>query len=670
MPHPVYRLRVTHASTGVEETYGNDVLGEGQYALALRAARGSVELASLTVSFLSGSFLGAGSKPFVPRGLHRATVEVSEDGGSSWAASIDGVVTYEGVSDGSPLETDGGLKTPLRWWTATVKQDASERMWKALGDVDLPDLAADLVTDGSHVDIGFERITGSGDEAVTCRMWRIRDTILAALDAAGVAVSGTFPDVFPWERRYDDVSGGDPVTRLHRKAETDTRAVLVGRPQLTGAPSPLYGSHPTMPEENAAWLLALVQDAMQLLLVPRYDAYPAAGLTLEAVDARALEDPQSLPSLESVTAHVFDGWRRTTEPALDDGERLGDFAMVYGGGPDGSATDGADTPIPLVAAYASSRVALAGTAGERTVENADVMEMDWRLCAHNSVVNVATTASPGYNETTRRGVPVFGVEESYLAASGGTPEQEGDPSIVRLVVAERATTGDPWRSVSSRSGTRTIGGRVTSMEAWAIELYRRQDLRAGDVDVLTCAVGLGAVDLGAIKPGQPAAGITHDALRYVVREVQPDFDAGRVDLRAVRPTGGWNPEPASGDTGPGNTSGGTGAAELDPTVAVVLDREETTGPDGPADLVTYYSFRMDVEVPPESAAPESIELDFTPATVMEIVTQPTPYRLTASRTDEAAGHGGTHPQDGTLCRARAHYAGGRTSSWVSVTASE
>ncbi|MEM1055190.1 MAG: hypothetical protein AAGI52_06670 [Bacteroidota bacterium] len=659
------RLRITSDTTSTEEVYEDARIGARDIEDVIRAADGEVELPNLTLSIDSDSFLGAASKPLVPRGRHRAIIEVSRDAGP-WEAVVDGIVTYETVGDGRAY--GGGDKTQTlarRTWSVRVVNDAMRRVWEALEAVSLQDVAPQLEADVLEESVPFKRTEGGGTTtAITCTMYPLVAALAEALDQADVGVVGSLSDPFPWERLYDDGA----TLRLARDGESNLRRVLIGRPQLQGAPADadLHGLYPTMPQEHGAWLLDEWRKMQELRLSARYAAYPNAGIEIEIADVQAQRDPTA-PAFQEIESLADDGWRRRTQSRDIDGQLIGDAAMVYGGGPDGSAVEDADRQPLLRATYASSRIALTGTPGEREVDNRSTFTFPFRLAAHVDIAtSIRSTAHPGYSETVHRGTPVFDITTAYVGPSGPTAEQDGDGDRVMILVAERDLATDPWKSVDRREASRTAGVPLQDMELWASGLYRRHALTIGDVDVVTCSLLEDDLDLANIDVGDPRAGVLFDGDEYAVVAIERNRDTKNVALTLHRPSGGWAVVPASGESGAGNTQ--TGAQQLAPNVSVVeISRDETT--DELGDPITYFTLEFLAEVPAESAPPTGIQVRFAPNLLFDLTTSG-PYVLRAYRQESEPGHGAAHSMEGQQFEARAVYGNGFATAWQSVTASE
>lgn len=643
------RLRISHALTAEVFEYADDTLGDETLERIRQATDGGIEVGEMTIVLASTSLLGAQRKRDVPSGRHRAAVETSTDEGATWSAIIEGTALYEDVSHGRRY-ADG-----TRDWTLVVRDDALDRAWDALGALDLQDVAEAMVTAAS----GYEEVAGARMESdppapvsQISRWWRLADTVATSITEAGLVVTGPLPEAFPHQVLWFD---GEPA-RLHSEAPV----VVFGRPHLVGAPEALHGPHPTMPQWTAAELLNLWMEHQQLGMSASYGAFPSAHVSVSLRDPWRREDPDAPLALPAIDDVVLDDWDWETEAGQLDGEPVGDFAIEYDGGVDGSALDGAALQTPARGSYAASRVALGGEAPERETLNETGIVFDWRLCSLADDVTLTRSLASGYAEDVTHGRPAYSVQEAYRPAEGQTAQQDGEGDIVRLV-SLLDVSGD-WRAIYERTpAAPATGERTASMELWAIDLFRRFALAYGDLDVVRASLPLETLP-SVLQLLELSGGLSFDALSWAVRSVREDHDAETAEIELVRPSGGWAAEPAPDD-------GVAGVPEEVPSLTGYLDSSLTTDDQG---QTTYYLYTAAfvASVPEDSATPVSVEWEFDPARSFSVDAEP--RRATATTTD--AGNEGEpeedpHPLAGQQARVRAIYRSGPTAwtPWVTAT---
>ena len=410
-------------------------------------------------------------------------------------------------------------------WSLTVRQLAEETAAEALDAVRVGDVLGALPA-GVAQALVVAQYTGYvwdpwvyGQAAV----YRLAGLVEACVAAAGVTLGAALPAPFPF-------AGPEPYP-----AGLPPSDVVVG--------SPFVGDRGL-----ARWtgkdLLDAWVGADRLSVSAAYAAYPSADLVL-AVSRPAASDPAELPP--AVDGLLGDDWARSTEPAVDDGEPVGDLGVVYHGGVDGSWTGGARRPaIPPLddAVYAAPSWAVGPEGdgpdelGVRRAVLGDVVELSWKL-----------------------GLVSGDADRSVVAAGPGAVAL-GPPVVMPALGADAVyvwsvnEVGGEWLAVEVRTYSSASDPPPADLrhELWAREIFARLAAETASQLVVSgtlLAPALVAPSGGAGSPDAPyapalgdlARGLSLEGRPYAVRRWVED-EHGVVDLEMARPVA--VPAPARG----------------------------------------------------------------------------------------------------------------------------
>ncbi len=460
---PVAELRITDATTGTEDVVGDGQFSDAEVSRIVEVADGDIDRGDVGVSVLAPSVLGASSKP-LPPGRHRALLTL--DG----SVIVDGTVSNEQTSVGPPYVLPAA---GTRDWGLVVRETAAEEAVR-VGDV------VGALPAGVEVSVEAAVSTGFGTEPTTAVVYRLAGLVRAGMEAAGLVVAALPPTFGGY-----DVAVGSPA------AEPSSYKGLFGW---------------TVADLWDAWVAA-----QRLARSAEYAPYPSRDVVVTGRAAHWVEPtPEQAAALPQIDALV-DGWRWTTEPAVDEGKPMSDLALVYSGGPDGSWVEGA-VRVPDVATYAAPFWRLGQPErgyrpaqdrrvyerGLRTVQNERTLELGWRL-----------------------GQVAAGVDQDGATVHGPALYDVTDEGEGIYLWSLHTTAGGDVRAVAYRD----VAGLPTH-ELWARELYARLALEAGDIDVVRGIEVLRSQVLDAdgaeYEPAllDPARGIGLEGRAWAARSVE------------------------------------------------------------------------------------------------------------------------------------------------------
>ena len=637
MIQPQARLRITHASTGVEHVYGNDLLSDDAIRTARQLAEGGVEPQAVTVTLTTPELLGAERKP-LPGGRHRAVLEV--DAGAGYQEVAGGTVSNEAASHGARYD-DG------RAWTITLSDTSLDEMWEALEAVQLRGAVASRVdAAGGRTDIETVGVDGAGLVPTTVGAWSLAAMTAEAFATAGVAVEDALPAPF--------------ACGAYAAHPLDVR-LFAPRPDPDGSGT---GPNRHIPDWTGAQLLELRQVAEGLVVEASYAAYPARSITARlrcgdwAPPVEGSPEYDALPDLDGTDDRLYEDHDWSTEPGETDGVVLDDLAVTWQGGPDGGyiADDEVLETVPQ-ATYAAPTYALGGKRepgrdGGREVLNGQHLELTALLPAYEaSSVQTVQRTQGGRTED---------VDFAHPAWDAG--DGEPDESAI-YVISHLAVEGLSASAIVERRVVDPAPGTLTpTMELWARELYPMVATTYGDADRLDLDVPDDALDVDQIVLGDPTAGVRCEGLVWAVASVDHDHDAGTLSLSLERPAGATVAPQAGGESG-----------RYEPAPTLTADAYQYQDTDDQGQSV-YVVDAVEVVASVEAAAdvPAAIPVQrLAGGDWVAVSTVARGQRSVAhsDESDQAPGANDPNIFDGTSWPARDEYPSGTVTDWVETLAS-
>lgn len=604
-------LRITNAATGVEEVYTDVDLAEGALDEREAVQDGEREIDSAEVGVHTALLLGAATKHTFPSGYHRARLESDGD------TVIDGMVRGETISHGRLY---AGAGTAERLWTVTVEQAALDQIVAELEAVQLRDLESSgaLATLPTYA-VTHRLQTGSGLESYEVVCYSVADLIGAAVGALPDVAPLALPDLFPYAVSY--IGGGE----VRERVIVPTVVVVAPRPLMD--PAPEAGAS-ALPDWTAWQLVEAVKEQESLLIEAAYAPYPTSTIAATLREGLWVE----LSEAEVAARPTIDAWAEDydwqTEPVIQDGEPISDFAVCYAGcyrsAPDGPVMGVAGDP-PTEAVYAALQRRLSD-AGDDEGEplNEHVLDLPWMLPSIYDVTELDDDAPPDYVGKVYVGDPLLDLDHK-------------DDTVLLLSVLD-AGSGD-WRAVHRRQigppGLSSPGpGQFSTFgELWARERYPRYSLRASDVDVAVLRVPVEAVPPDAALM-DPRRGVRLEGLAWAIRSMETDHDLGEVELELVRPSGAFV------DAAQGSQSGIVRAAPIVTSDEFI----DLTDPGNP-----IYYLTVDFYAPEGTSTPYGWEVDWDRPHLM--IPDGRSGQITAENEDA-----GTYQNE--LIRIRGRYYGG------------